>query len=402
MDPTNNSTPTPNPVPGAAPVPDPISVPPVAPSAPVPPADPSGSVPPTAPVAAASPVESPVVPPVAPGIGGEAAVPSMEQLDSAADAVVEPLVGDTAVGNDFATLAGVEPVPPVARPTNIDGVNSVPVAEPNGVSPVGAGNTPVEPAPAPSAANGQSIDGILGNGPFVAPNNTPSVSFADPATQPEDVASADVNQPTTAVSKKKSSKAVLITLSVIAFVVAAVLGVVLVMMLTETGPFGTSNSGNSSGSSVENGSDESDGDKDNGNNDSGGGNTTGDNENNGNGGAVVNPGEDTIVCTMTQDDVSSDGVSSTSTITMTLYFTNNSFSRVSVRGETMNENSTTPAITTMEMSAAEMLEMSGIDWDTAGVKPNEDGSVAATKEQVLEAINSSSYSEMTCISPSSM
>ena len=399
MDPTNSSISTSNPVPGPTPVPGPSPVPPVTPSAPVPPVPPVDLNEPVSPTPVPSPtvppVETPVVPPVAPEAGGEIATPGAEQPIDAVETTTPP-AAESAVGNDFAT-----PVPPIARPTNIDGINSTPVVESNNMPPVGAEDVSAEPASAPGAANGQSIDGILSGNAFATPANTPSVSFADPAAQPEANNNVDASQPASAMPKKKSNKAVLIALSVIAFVVAAVLGVVLVMMLNEWGPFGSGNSGGNN--VVETG--------DNGNNNGGNGDkdddgsgdedNTGGGENGDDGGAVVNPGEDTIVCTMVQDDTSSDGETGTSTITMTLYFANNNFSRVSLRGETTSESSTAPVVTTMDMSAAELLEMGGIDWEEAGIRPNDDGSVAATKDQVMSAL-SSSYDGMTCINPSSM
>ena len=72
----------------------------------------------------------------------------------------------------------------------------------------------------------------------------------------------------------------------------------------------------------------------------------------------MNPGEDTIVCTMTQNNTSEDGIVYTSTITMTLYFANNNFARVSVRGESVSEGSSTPTVTTMDMSAPTSQNMS--------------------------------------------
>ena len=67
--------------------------------------------------------------------------------------------------------------------------------------------------------------------------STPSVSFTDPATQPE-VNPMSAGIQTAEPAKKKSNKKVLMALSVIAFIVAAALAAVLVMELTGTGLFG--------------------------------------------------------------------------------------------------------------------------------------------------------------------
>lgn len=388
MDPSNNSIPTQNPVPGAAPVP------PVTPGVPVSQANSSSPVPPAAPVTSVPPA----VPNVTPEKSDEDAARSMEQPVGVVDATEKSQAANNVVGNDFAT-----PVSPVARPTNIDGIKSVPMENYNDASSVGTESVPAEPISGSSAMGGQDINGAANSNPFATSGNTPNVSFADPAVQPETGDAANVTQSAVMGAKKKSNKAVLIALSVIAFVVAAVLCVVLVMMLNEWGPFSSGNPNSSSSSAPANdSSNDNNSNSDGGNSGSGSNDSDGTGENNSGNGAVVNPGEDTIVCTMTQNNTSEDGNVYTSTITMTLYFTNNNFARVSVRGESMSEGSSTPAVTTMDMSAEEMLEMSGVDWDQVGFRPNEDGSVAATKDQVLSAINSSGNGEMTCISPDSM
>ena len=388
MDPSNNSIPTQNPVPGAAPVP------PVTPGVPVSQVNSSSPVPPTAPVTSVPPV----APIVTPENRGEDVARSMGQSVGVVDATEKSQPVNNVVGNGFAT-----PVSPVARPTNIDGIKSVPMENYNDASSVGTESVPAEPISGSNAMDGQGIDEVANTNPFATSGNTPNVSFADPAVQPETGDTANVTQSAVMGSKKKSNKAVLIALSVIAFVVAAVLCVVLVMMLNEWGPFSSGNPSSSSSSAPANdSSNNNNSNSDGGNSSSDGNSSDGTGENNSGNGAVVNPGEDTIVCTMTQNNTSEDGIVYTSTITMTLYFANNNFARVSVRGESVSEGSSTPTVTTMDMSAKEMLEMSGIDWDQAGFRPNEDGSVAATKDQVLSAINSSSNGGMTCISPDSM
>ena len=315
--------------------------------------------------------------------GGVTAATPVPVEPTAPPATADPMVGaakDEVV--DALSVANDEPksapgVPPIARPTNIDGINSARMPK-----------MPVGSMPSRAAAP-------VGPNPFAntADKQTPSVSFTDPMTEPEPNTSEPVATPVTA-SKKKSSKTTLIILSVIAFIVAVALAVVLVMELMGVGPFATNNNSEQTSSQSQ---------------DSGSTNSSSSNSESGSSGyndvnndTEVNPGEDTIVCTATEEGTTEDGNSYNSAVTMTLYFTDDSFSRVSVRTETIFENNTTPFISTMDMTAVEMLEASSFDWDEVGVKPNADGSVAATRDQVMQGINASANSTMTCINPNSM
>lgn len=136
-----------------------------------------------------------------------------ETIGSANTATQDGIIGSFSAPE---TKAKQAPAAPIARPTNIDGINSFRPSAPVG----GAG--------APVASN-----------PFVTPTvrQTPNVSFADPADQPIVNTSNTVSSQGVKSSKKNSSKTVLIVLSVIAFLVAAALGVILVMELMGVGPF---------------------------------------------------------------------------------------------------------------------------------------------------------------------
>ena len=149
------------------------------------------------------------------------------------------------------------PAMPIGRPTNIDGIKPV------GVSEVAFN------------ANDAVTESAVAN-PFSATNDrqTPSVSFTDPVMEPEKSQVSDGQIGAQNLKpQKKSNRTVLIILSVIAFVVAIALAVVLVMEVMGIGPFASSN--NDSGQS----SDQSQPNKDNNSDDgSGGGN---DNEDDG-------------------------------------------------------------------------------------------------------------------------
>ena len=167
-------------------------------------------------------------------------------LPGASDAVVQDAIVETTSVNDVLDAPGVSsagssesierdevletlsmdrgevnPVParPINRPTNIDGINS-----------------------ARTSAFMTGATGMPAANPFVGSNSkpTPSVSFGDPAMEPAMV--AEQSAPTQEMKpKKKSNKAVLIVLSIIAFLVAIALAVVLIMEVMGIGPFATNN-----------------------------------------------------------------------------------------------------------------------------------------------------------------
>lgn len=177
------------PVPPAVPTPPPISNPPVGPTPHIPSVPPVPTPPPAG--VSASPVDSPKVRPV---------------------------------------MAAPGP-----RPVNIDGVNGAampksmadPVVSPTRPSGAIVGERPSEASVPVNDGMAVSVDSFSASD--VA--QTPSVSFADPAEQPIASANQQISAP-----KKKSNK-LLITLSIIAFVVAAALVAVLVMEIMGVGLF---------------------------------------------------------------------------------------------------------------------------------------------------------------------
>ena len=209
---------------------------------------------------------SPVVPP--------AAVPVEPPVDAVQDEVVETL----SVASEK-----VKPMPvaPIARPTNIDGINSA-----------RAPKMPAAAAPGKAAAPNPFID--------TTSKQTPSVSFTDPMTEPEKDTTEPMTTPIAASKKKKSSKTVLIVLSVIAFLAAVALAVVLVMELMGVGPFAKNdNSGQTSSQSQS--SDSTNGSSSNsGSNNGGSSSNSGSNSTNGGGtGASTNAAPGSIVCNTT-------------------------------------------------------------------------------------------------------
>ena len=216
MDPTNNPTPTPSPAPAPEPTPAPAPAP-EAPAAPVPPE------PPVAPEAPAAPVPPEPAGPVNP----------------------------------------VPPVNPVVTPT---GAN--PVFQPNGVAATDPIMMPEQPkapdpieeelkapmkaaAPVPGSI-GSAVSGPEGvpaetpaDNPFAGNPQTPSVSFNDPATQPDPNA-----KPGTPAGKKKTSKNTMIALVIVAaMIVIALVGVLIFTFMGDSSSgSGGSQSGNSNSS----------------------------------------------------------------------------------------------------------------------------------------------------------
>ena len=95
-------------------------------------------------------------------------------------------------------------------------------------------------------------------------------------------------------------------------------------------------------------------------------------------------------------------MTATSESTITLYFNDdNLFARASLKAEVNTEDGTSPTVVTKEMTAKELLDMSEIDATKYGIQTSPDGSISATKEQVLKALNESD-DDITCISSSAM
>ncbi|MBQ1373456.1 hypothetical protein IIY66_01470 [Candidatus Saccharibacteria bacterium] len=200
------------------------------------------------------------------GAGGAPAAGIVGGMDAATanplttDAPVQGIAAESAMVSDTATAvntpsagmganqdevletlsvasAEVDAVPPqpVGRPTNIDGVYRA-----NTFSPAAG----VTGGAAPSASTNPFIS--------TASQQTPSVSFTDPALEPEVPVGQPMEIASTGSQKKKSNKTTLMVLSVIAFLVAAALAAVLVMLMLGVGPFASNNGGSSQTQSSEN------------------------------------------------------------------------------------------------------------------------------------------------------
>lgn len=228
---------------------------------------------------------------------------------------------------------------PIGHPTNIDGINQVRV---------------------PDTPGGQAIPGQPNA--FVGADNrqTPSVSFNDPAVEPGASLGvstvAQVPQP----QKKKSNKTVLIILSVVAFIVAVGLAVVLVMEVTGTGFFATNNNGGSDKEKIEpqsgngggeitgsgangtnstNGTSEAEGNGNNtGNGGTGNGGNTGNNNGagNGSGSSVASGGQisDNMISCSATSSTGSDGT--TMTVEMILNISDNKIDSITTNTTTIN------------------------------------------------------------------
>ncbi|MBR2767134.1 hypothetical protein IKD67_03590 [Candidatus Saccharibacteria bacterium] len=207
MDPANNPTPTPNPEPTPAPEP------PVAPAA--------DSAP--TPAESAAPVEpnpAPVNPVINPGANPEPVNPVFQPGDQGGFAATDPIM---------------QPEAPKA-PDPVEEELKAPM-EPAGPAPGSIGSAVSGPTDAPAETPAEN--------PFAAPKEqTPNVSFTDPATQPE-------NAPAMGVAKPKANKGTLIALIAVAAIVVVVLIVVLVMSLMPQGNNSSSQSNNTTNNVVE-------------------------------------------------------------------------------------------------------------------------------------------------------
>lgn len=210
MDPANNPTPTPNPEP-TTPPPAPEPAEPVAPVEPaqapeVAPA-PEPAAPAEPPVAPVEPNPTPVNPVINPGVNPEP---------------VNPVFQPGGQGG----LAATDPIMQPEAPTPPDPVEEELKApmQPAGPVPGSIGSAMSGPADAPAEAPAEN--------PFSASaqSQTPSVSFTDPATQPDNAPAANNPKP-----GGKSNKKTLIALIAIAAVVVVVLVVVLIMSLMPQG-----------------------------------------------------------------------------------------------------------------------------------------------------------------------
>ena len=164
----------------------------------------------------------------------DTAVSVAPSIDSTNATPVNPVPGtlhdDATTPLSSPSDAGAAPVAPIGRPTNIDGINQVRVPD----------------VPGGQIASSQS-------NPFAGANDhqTPNVSFNDPAVEPRAPLGTPIVAQGSQPQKKKSNKTVLIILSVVAFIVAVGLAVVLVMEVTGTGLFAANSSGDDNKEKIE-------------------------------------------------------------------------------------------------------------------------------------------------------
>ncbi len=204
MDPTNNPNPTPTPEPGAAPVPDAPVVNPGA-SAPIPDA----------------PVTNPEPPVVTPG------------NPAAVNPVFQPETGGLAATDPIMKPEAPTPPDPVEEELKAPMKAAGPVPGSIGSAVSGPQDGAASEAPAPA------------DNPFATPpaEQTPSVSFSDPATEAKGGASA-------AGKPAKNKKMVLIILIVVAGMVVIALAAVLIMQLMNSNGSNPNQSSSSGDSSV--------------------------------------------------------------------------------------------------------------------------------------------------------
>ena len=216
MDPANNPTPTPNPEPTPAPEP------PVAPTEPAAEPAPAPAEPAPAPVEPVAPVEpnpAPVNPVINPGVNPEPVNPVFQPGDHGGFAATDPIM---------------QPEAPKA-PDPVEEELKAPM-EPAGPAPGSIGSAVSGPTDAPAEAPAEN--------PFATPKEqTPNVSFTDPAAQPE-------NAPAMGAAKPKTNKGTLIALIAVAAIVVVVLVVVLIMSMMPQDNNSSSQSNNTANNNV--------------------------------------------------------------------------------------------------------------------------------------------------------
>ena len=264
MDPTNNSTPTPNPspTPGPSPVLNPVS--PVNPAQPINPSvstfEPAAPAPSNTPVSPVQPAVSaqpaapvqPAVPAQSSGSFGQPVVmPTSQPVSSTNPSSVGHVFKPAGVG-----VAATEPIMMPEQPKAPDPIEEELKAPMKAAAPAPGSIGSAVSGPSESSA-AQVPEPNPAINPFQTPQapaktTTPSVSFTDPAMQP------DVTNPQSSnvkPAKKKTSKNTLIALIVVAVMVIIALGAVFAMQfLNWPGSGDNSGSGGSSSSSSSNSS----------------------------------------------------------------------------------------------------------------------------------------------------
>lgn len=366
MDPTTNPTPNPNPAPapGSSPAP---GVPPV-PSAPAQPATPVNPV--------VQPPVNPVINPTNPNPVNPVFQPGGPNGVAATDPILRPEPAPAVDPVEEELKAPMKAAAPA--PGSIGSAVSGPDV---GEEPAIELAAPVMPNTAPSTP--------AATNPFIeAPqNNTPSVSFNDPAMQPD--ATNPATDPAKSV-KKKNSKTTLILLVVVAVIVVIALAAVLIFQLMGD------NGGNQKPADPTPAPviDQNDDGGDGGDGENGGGN--------GDGGTATN--SDTIICTATQeikDTASSEAGQTIDDITMTLNFVGDKFTGVSVAVTATSDGVSTNS--TSEYSVSQFLTQAGMsqtDLEAQGIEFDEEGNMMVSKAQMMSVVVEDGVEGYTCVGPS--
>lgn len=208
MDPMNNPTPTPNPEPAMPPAPEPAA-----------PAEPAPAEPPVAPAPEpVAPNPTPVNPVINPGANPEPVNPVFQPGGQGGFAATDPIMQPEA------------PTPPDPVEEELKAPMQPAGPVPGSIGSAVSGGPTDAPAEAPA-----------GNPFEAAPQNqTPSVSFTDPATQPDAApAPAEAAKPA-----NKNKKTTLIVLIAVAAVVVVVLVVILIISLMPQGGNSSSSQSN--------------------------------------------------------------------------------------------------------------------------------------------------------------
>ncbi len=374
--PSNNMKPSPISADSAVPAASSPSVEPVAPAVPV------DNVRPTGLVGATKPGGTPLV--------SDAATRLQPDLPT----TLVNSVGE--LGNNIETSANGEGsrVPAdnlqVSSSANNEGTNTMPNID----KPVQG--TSMSPQPGlTTALDGANLGGLNSNNmtsnPFMSSTeeNVPNVSFAE-----SDGQTVTNSSESATVVKKKTNKTALIVLSVIAFIVAVGLAVILVLEVMGIGPFsGISNSQPQSQSGDVVDSDGSSSGGSNGDSTSGNLGNTGDDSESDN--ILI---DSSIVCTATQTDEAGNAQD----VTMTLHFTENKFTGASASARTSTSDGGYATYET-EFGVDDFLNMAGTTREqmiAQGAQFDDQGNLIVTRGEVMQAL--SGMEEYTCITSDRM
>ena len=356
MDSTTNPTPTPNPASGVPPVP------PVSPNTPATPPQPA------APVAPINPVINPTAPAAGPVPANPVFQPGGLNGMAATDPIMQPEPAPAPDPIEEELKAPMKAAAPV--PGSIGSAVSGPEATEE--SPAPEAPTPEAPAPESLAEN-----------PFTAEaaGSTPSVSFTDPATQPDTNPAAEAAKP----AKKKTSKNTLIALVVVAFMVVIALAAVLIFTLQGDNkqPEQPANPTPAPADDGGDGKDEPDDD--------------------GNDGGGTSSATDTITCTATQatiDQMTSEYGQKVKSNTVTLKFSDNKLVGVAM-DFVVTDDDGVDAKNSAEYTVSQFFEQAGLskeDLIAQGVQFDDEGNMIISKDEML-SVGLDGY---TCVSPNQL